>query len=273
MTNAGSGEHAARERVARERVVRESGPHAAGELSRRLYRALSDEHLVLAMRAGDPQAMDEYVERHRPLLREHARRAGFEGDDGDEVVLAVLEQTAARLCRWNVRIPDSLGAYVVRSLSNRMANVRRDAARRDKALHSAASDAGEYEERVVLSTCSESTLRASRGPEWEPAATLPQALQKLAAALDRGLTEAERDLLLWERNRVPKRTIAEWTGMRYEATKQRIRRLRLRLKNVAAAYVAELPAEERDAVRRFIGAEHESDDGRDDGHTEGATDA
>jgi RNA polymerase sigma factor (sigma-70 family) len=210
------------------------------------------------MRREDARAIEEFLLRHRPFLLHLARRAAppphLGDDEREDLVMELLERTAARLARWDSRIPPSLGAYLATALRYRLANARRDRERRLRAHREAASEEAGQEEGVVLSTCSEGTLRASRGPGWESDALSP-ALRRLQAALAATLAEEERTLLLWERNRIPKRLIAEWLGAGYEATRQRIRRLRARLRAAALRHAATLAGAERREVLRYIQAD------------------
>jgi RNA polymerase sigma-70 factor (ECF subfamily) len=226
---------------------RDGGAIEGGDAAR--MRALDDRALVLALRAGDKRAIDELVERHRPWLLRQARRAGLAPDDADDVVIELLAHAAARLGDWRVRIPDSLAAWLAAALRNRIINARRGRGRLERALR----DAADPDEAVVAGACSEATLRASRGPAWDPPAPPPE-LERLARALLDGLGEEERLLVLWDHHRIPRRTIAAWLGIGHEAAKQRIRRLRLRLRALARRHAATLPEQERRALARHLGA-------------------
>ncbi|HEU4563317.1 MAG TPA: hypothetical protein VFS05_01665, partial [Gemmatimonadaceae bacterium] len=78
---------------------------AAGARAR--WRALDDRALVLAVRRDDPRALEEYIERYRPLLLRQARRSGLPEGERDDIVLDLLVRTAAQLARGDAAIPRS----------------------------------------------------------------------------------------------------------------------------------------------------------------------
>jgi len=203
------------------------------------------------MRQGHDLAIMAFAERFRPLLVRQARRlSSLDPDDQADVVMVVVERSAATLCRNDLTIPRSLAAYLVGALRNELISLHRIMERRRLAHEHAADDNGLGQE-VVLSTCSESAIRDACGPLSEPLA-LPAAIARLAAVLAADLTDEERLLLLWERDRVPKPLIARWIGASYEATKQRIRRLRLRLWDTARRHASQTTGAERREVLRFL---------------------
>jgi DNA-binding CsgD family transcriptional regulator len=73
-----------------------------------------------------------------------------------------------------------------------------------------------------------------------------------AAALAARLTDAERQLLVWVAEEVPRRQIAEWLGENYEAVRKRVQRLARRLQGEARRHAAALPAAERHEFERFL---------------------
>ena len=96
------------------------------------------------------------------------------------------------------------------------------------------------------------TLRDARGPFSTPPGG-SRAVQALVAYIRRHLSGEQQRLLGWEERRVPHRQIAEWLGLRYEATTKRIWRLKRRLQALTVAYhaVASTDEERRELERLF----------------------
>jgi RNA polymerase sigma factor (sigma-70 family) len=198
------------------------------------------------MRRDDEEAFVEFVTRFHALLLRHARLARVPVEDQEAVVVEVLGDMAERLTSQSVRIPRSMAGYLVTSLRNRLLNERRSEARRRQLGEAALSEIETHRERAMVDLCSEASLRASRGAAWEPFPTRP-ALARLAAALDRELSDDERRLVSWLGQHVTQRQIAAWLGISLAATAKRVLRLRTRLRDAADAYIAELdPAEQRE---------------------------
>lgn len=252
LPEAGEGEETGREEASASRAAARTvvaGPAASAPA---MWRDASDRELVLAIRAGSDRALDELFARFRPLLVRQARRARAGAGEADDFALDLLVRTAARLSDPRVAIPDSLAAWLAGALRHRLANARRDRARRDRLHREASDDSWGAGERVVAAACSEATLRASRGADWETPPAHP-AVVLLQRALIAGLTDAEQQLLLWDHHRIPKRVMAEWLGIGYEAAKQRIRRLRLRLRATALRFVDTLDERDRRIVEHYVG--------------------
>src|SRR3712207_1485604 len=146
------------------------------------------------MRAGDELAWGEFVDRFRPLLEQFAQRTGIPRWDWGACITDVLDDVALKLATRRLALPASLGSYLVRAVRNQHLRAKRAAARRDR-RYSLATD-GDVTDRVVVSLCSEGTIRASRGPLDAPAAVSP-ALARLAAVLRAELSEDEVLLLTW----------------------------------------------------------------------------
>ncbi len=237
---------------------------------RRAARALGDAALARALGSGDAAAWGEFDARFRPLLEAYARRVRIPPALWPQCVDEVLEDEAMRLAD-GAPPPEQLGAYLVRAAYHRMLRARRAATRRERRYGAGAPAAGGAAERVVLSVCSAAVLRASDGPRaadgapaaWDdggaeeggpgddgsPASAV---LARAAAALAARLTDAERQLLAWVAEQVPRRQIAEWVGDGYEATRKRIQRLTRRLQTDALRLAAELPPAERHEFERFL---------------------
>lgn len=234
---------------------------------RRAARALGDAALVAALAAGDAAAWAEFDARFRPLLEAYARRVRVPPALWPQCVDELLEDEAMRFAD-GAPAPERLGSYLVRASYHRLLRARRAAVRRERRYGAGSADVGAGAmpgaERVVLSVCSAAALRASDGPrgsDGAPAAwddggaegsDASAVLARAAAALAARLTDAERQLLVWVAEQVPRRQIAEWVGDGYEATRKRIQRLTRRLQADAVRFAAELPAAERHEFERFL---------------------
>ena len=219
----------------------------------------SDAELVAAMRGGDEAAVAELYLRFRPFLLRLAGRRGLQRAERAEVVGEVLADVALALLDPASPVPRSLAAYLATALRNAVAMRRRAGLRRAR-WQSEASDgangAGARALRVaepgaVRLLQSEHSLRASAGPD-DDALALDPALAGLVSRLERELTDADRQLLVWLSHHVPLRTVAEWLGVRYDAAAKRASRLKARLRAVAVAHADALPAVERRRLHHFF---------------------
>ena len=230
--------------MAKQSRVRASEVEAAGDVG------IGDAGLVAAMRQGSSAAFREFLRRFQPFLLAQARRSGVHPDDLEDSVADLLGDAATRLARSVTPPPRSLAAYLLTAFRRRLLNLLRSGSRRAHWHGEAASeDLGDGP--AVATACSESALRASRGPGWE-SPPLPPVLLRLAHTLDDTLTADERLLLVWVGHHVPQREIARWLGVSYAAATQRIWRLRERLREEALTHVAALPLPERAVAERFF---------------------
>jgi DNA-binding CsgD family transcriptional regulator len=238
------------------------GAHAPGA-RRHAARALGDAALATALTTGDLVAWAEFDARFRPLLEAYARRVRIPAEWWPQCVDEVLEDEAMRLADGG-RVPDRMAAYLVRAAYHRFLKAKRAAVRRERRYGAGAPVGGEVE-RVVLSVCSAAARRASDGPRaadgapsaWDDADAVDASdasalLARAATTLAARLTDAERQLLVWVAEQVPRRQIAEWLGDGYEATRKRIQRLTRRLQADALRLAAELPPAERHEFERFL---------------------
>ena len=92
-------------------------------------------------------------------------------------------------------------------------------------------------------------------------APLHPVLARLAAELDRGLSDPDRLLLAWLAEHVPMRTVAAWLGIGYDAALKRASRLRVRLRATALEHAALLPPAERRVMDAFLGRALGGNDG------------
>jgi DNA-binding CsgD family transcriptional regulator len=231
---------------------------------RRAARALGDDALARALATGDAAAWAEFDLRFRPLLEAYARRVRIPLAWWPQCVDEVLEDEAMRLADGG-RLPDQMGAYLVRAAYHRLLKAKRAAVRRERRYGACAPEGDSAAERVVQSVCSAAALRASGGTRaadggpaaWDDAAGADASpasavLARAAATLAARLTDVERQMLVWVAEQVPRRQIAEWVGDGYEATRKRIQRLTRRLQADAWRLAADLPAAERHELERFL---------------------
>ena len=205
-------------------------PEVHGGTSRRtLLRQLTNEQLVAAMRADDGAAWAEFEQRFRPLLHGYARRTGIPTAEWSVCVDDVLEDEMLRLTGAGVATPQHLEAYLVRAVRHKHMRLIRSAKRRERRYDLAIDGEGEP---VVRSLTSAAALRESEGPIYESGRE-EDATSRLAALLCAELTPEEELLLSWVAEQVPRRQIAAWTGVGYEAACKRIQRLTLRLRQGA----------------------------------------
>jgi len=222
--------------------------------ARRPERAGRDDgrSLVLAMRRGEAAAFTAFVERFQRLLLHYARRAGLRGDDADELVTTVLGDAAVAFLEPGARLPNDVALYLIGCFRHRLLNDRRDGERRARRVReaSAEGDWGDGGEPAAL--CSEDARRASRGPAWEEPPPASAGLTALARALSESLTDDDRRMLAWDSEDVPQREIAARLGITHAAVRQRLRRLRTRLRAAAERYAAALDGDGARVVRRFL---------------------
>jgi hypothetical protein len=201
------------------------------------------------MRRGEPAAWGAFVVRFRPILQAYARKARIPAWEWPICITEVLDDEAIRFSSRDVEPPVNLAAYLIRAVHHRYLRVKRSASCRDR-THGAASDdySGEW---VVSSVCSEDSIRSSAGPDAN-AASISDALGRLASELRSGLTTEEESILVWVSEGVPHRQIAQWLGTSYDASTKRIWRLCRRLRMYAATRTAHYSPEERFEIDRFV---------------------
>lgn len=194
----------------------------------RRVRALDDDALVAAMRAGDEWAFGEFLARFRPVLLLYAE-GRIASELHAECVDDVLEDVALR---------------------KKYLAVKRSRARRRRHHEDAAYDP-DGTVAIVRSVCAESTIAASSGA-LASEVPHPTALEQLAAAMAVELDDETIRLLTWIGRSVPHRTIAEWLGKSYDATTKQIWRLCRRLERAAPQYAAKLPPDVQRELERFF---------------------
>ena len=70
--------------------------------------------------------------------------------------------------------------------------------------------------------------------------------------IEEGLTEEEEAILSWVSRWVPQSQIAEWLGITHGAARNRVMRLRARLKETALQHVASFSGRERIELNEFF---------------------
>jgi len=209
--------------------------------------AMGDAALVAALRCQDEGALREFYLRFRPALVGAAGRLGVAPGDRETAADDCLADVAVHLITTSGPPPQSLTAYLARSLRNRILNGARARARA-QGREPGAPPHGPTE--AELAGTSEHARRASGALESLP---LSPALQGLAAALERELRDDERLLVVWMSNCAPARDIARWLGIAYKAAAKRIERLRERLQTAALRYLETTDGEERQELIAFLG--------------------
>ena len=203
------------------------------------------------MRRNEDGAFREFFERFAPLIAALARVHPLPGTDGDERVTEFLDDAAMRFCLPTTPLPRSLTAYLAASFRKRSLNGARDLRNRVRLRDDNAVGAGGLAERAMPGAVSENSLRTSYGPGLE-APLLGQAIERLAAELERGLSPEERRVLGWLGQRVPQREVAAWLGTTHGALRVRVARLRARLRDAAFRYADRLDGNERAEIDRFF---------------------
>jgi hypothetical protein len=213
------------------------------------YREANDDALVHAMRAGEEEAVCEFIERYQHLVLIQARRFGVPPDDRQHWTAEVLYDVALAMMRSVRPVPTSLPAYLIATCRRRVMMTER--ARRARMVRESALVGYAGGERIVVAGCSEESLRQAQGPASEPA-SLPAVLDRLVVALDEQLDTGERTLLSWMGQRVPYGTMASWLGVTRSAVIKRAMRLRVRLLGVAMEFGQTLDSVDRRELVRFF---------------------
>ena len=210
-----------------------------------------EQELVAGMRRDDPNAYRDFFRCYRPLLLGEARRLRIQPGLCDEIVDECLDDVAMRLRRYTSAIPRSLAPYLVRALRLHRLAQRRSERRRSFDEQEAATSDSAAAESAVLSTVSEATVRASAG-DYAERQIGSTALERLASMVEEGLSEEEELILSWVSRWVPQRLVAEWLGISHGAVRNRVMRLRARLKEMAMQHAASFPDRERIELDEFF---------------------
>jgi DNA-directed RNA polymerase specialized sigma24 family protein len=170
----------------------------------------------------------------------------------EDSVADVLESMMLRLLKPEVRAPKEMAAYLARVLHNRLVDVSRRRGGREATQHGVADSSDVDVARLIAAPDTADSTASSMSP----------ALERLARALVDPLTDEERQLIGWESNMIPHRTIAAWLGVSHAAATKRIWRLRARLREVALRYSASLASAEHREIMRVIRRNEAAESGR-----------
>jgi DNA-directed RNA polymerase specialized sigma24 family protein len=207
------------------------------------------------MRRGEPRAYEAFVERFHRLLLDYARRVSLRGLERDQFVDELLDDIALQFMASGAPLPQNPRMYIIAAFRHKFLNVKRGNSRRDRVIREAVREAtATYDfadDEDVVAGCSEGAARASRGPGWE-SSPLPRVLERLAARLNEGLSEEERQLLVGVAENVPQREIAQWLGVSHAVARKRLERLRARLTDLAMRYTNTLEPDDQRELQRFL---------------------
>jgi hypothetical protein len=206
-----------------------------------------DLKLLIGIRENDSRALSAFVKRFRPLLLDQARRLDVAGGERVTIVTTFLDDILISLAQSAP--PRALSSYVVTSFRHCIAMMHRKESMRERQSEEQAEELGEA--RVVGGSCSEFMLRAVGAPDVADASPGAPCIALLGALLE-NCTIEERQLLVWVSHRVPLRDCAAWLGISYESAKQRVSRLRVRLKRDSVAFLTASSAPDRDALVRIL---------------------
>jgi DNA-directed RNA polymerase specialized sigma24 family protein len=198
------------------------------------------------MREDEPAAWSEFIGRFGPLLDRYARVIGVPNWYRQELVSDVLDDAALRL-PVQQHAPRKLSSYLCSALYHRLLKTRRAAARRDRAYR---ASVGALDSQSP--TASDYAIRMSASPLTISEPACISAMSRLATLISTKLSADERQLLEWHAALVPRREIALWLGITYEAAKKRVARACDRAKTIALQVSRELGDEDRAAVTRFL---------------------
>lgn len=214
------------------------------------YRKVGDAALVAAVRRGDTEAVDEFLERFQEVVMSQAKVSrvppvewrSWTSDLLCDVVVGLIGKTGAS--------PLSIVAYLLTAARNKHRAAQREWSLHQQRLDERATGLG-GEERVLATACSEFSVRTTYPPDWEPA-PLPPVLDRLVSAMESSINPEQRRLLSWAAQRTPFSTMARMLGEQRSTIVKRVTRLRARLVEVALRFGESLAAGERAELVRFL---------------------
>ncbi|HET7456264.1 MAG TPA: sigma-70 family RNA polymerase sigma factor [Gemmatimonadaceae bacterium] len=206
--------------------------------------------IVEAMQRGESGAFTAFVERYQRLLLHYGKRAALSDEATEDLVQNVLGDAAVELVAPGHGPAADPTLLLISRFRSRFLNLQRADERHARRVHEASTELDGEERRAAL--CSEHAVRASHGPDWDPPPPLAAGLGTLARMLSASLRDDERQMLAWDSEDVPQREIAERLGITHNAVRQRLRRLKERLRASAERYAAGLDGDGGRVVRRFL---------------------
>jgi DNA-binding CsgD family transcriptional regulator len=214
------------------------------------FRAISDAALVAAVRRSEPEAIDEFLERFQEVVMSQAKLLRVPRHEWRGWTAELLCDVVVGLMEMKQRSPRSIVAYLIAAARNKHRAAQREWSIHQTRLTERATEVG-GSERVLASVCSESTVRATYAPDWEPA-RLPPVLDHLVSAIQGAITPDEHILLSWVSQRTSFSTIARMLGEHRSTVVKRVTRLRARLIELTMRFGHSLHARERQDLVRFL---------------------
>lgn len=224
------------------------------------WRACDDTTLVSGLRAGWEVAYGEFLDRFMPALATLAQRREFSLGEVRTLATEFLADASMRLGeRARFPAPRSLPAYLVQSFRRRLAMDARGAERRRRRIAGLLGDVAGGAERAVAECNSQYAIRAARGETaldddngHADHSGRDDDRAALAATLFDAASADERPILGYRAERLPQREIAQRMGTTPGALRNRIMRLRLRLRRVAAYRASDLPTASSPSLDRLL---------------------
>jgi DNA-binding CsgD family transcriptional regulator len=214
------------------------------------FREVSDAALVAAVREGDADAVDEFLQRFQEVVMSQAKLLRLPRSDWQSWTSDVLCDVVVSLIGRSRSSPRSIVGYLITAARNKHRASQREWAIRQTRVAERATELGGAE-RVVASASSESSVRATYAPDWEPV-PLPPVLDRLVSALESALRPDEHRLLSWVAQRTSFSTIARMLGEERSTIVKRVTRLRARLIQAALQFGQSLAVNERLELVRFL---------------------
>ena len=226
-----------------------------------------DAMLVAGLRAGWELAYAEFLHRFMPALAVLAQRRGFSAGEARMLATEFLADASMRLGESaRFPLPRSLRAYLIQSFRHRLAMDARGAGRRRRRLTGLVGDVAGGAERAVAECSSEYAIRAARGDTAldDVDADHSRGDADRAALVDAlldAMSADERHILGYLAERLPQREIAERLGTSPGAMRNRIMRLRQRLRRLAASWANDRPAADSTPLLRLLRHDGVTSDG------------
>lgn len=214
------------------------------------FREVGDAALLAAIQRGETDAIDEFLERFQEVVMSQAKLLRVPRAEWRAWTSDLLCDVVVGLMRKTRPAPRSMVAYLITAARNKDRATRREWTIHQARIAERAIDLAGTE-RVLTTACSESSVQATYGPDWEPA-PLPPVLDRLVSAMESALGPEERRLLSWVAQRTSYSTIARMLGEQRSTIVKRVTRLRARLITTALRFGESLGAAERGELVRFF---------------------
>ena len=186
-----------------------------------------------------------------PLLLDATRRERIAQSERETLVLEFLDDIVLQLMHGP--LPASPAGFATTAFRHRLSDLARaDAARHRRDVDDCEAVGGEP---TVAAACSDFTRRAVHAPDADDRLVdgpVRGVVREFLTQLTADCTDDDRDLLIAVSNRVPLRECADWLGISHDAAKQRVARLRTRLRARALAQLVTLAPSDRAIVVRLL---------------------